>query len=166
MEAESPEDPVSTETQTTMASDPPSWDRNIHAEFDRLWDRIVKLEASASTFSGKQGQVNDMTSPTREELDAKIAASEARTDTKFAELLGEIKAINATLSSVQMMTAGTKSAIVATGVAVFIGMAGLVIGMLAYGGSTFYNGTVIGDMIEKVVQAHTAVSPPAKTGTP
>ena len=76
-------------------------------------------------------------------LKAELAAVEARTETKFAQLLGELKVISANvvnlgtridsvnteLGNVKNATAGVKWNIVATGLAV----GALILGLFAYG---------------------------------
>ena len=62
-------------------------------------------------------------------IDAKVAAAEARTDTKFAEVLGELKAIKAS-------TSGLKTTVILTG----IGAIAVVVAIIAYGGSMFGTG--------------------------
>lgn len=59
-------------------------------------------------------------------VDAKIAAAEARTDTKFAELIGELKAI-------ETSTAGIKTTVVVTGIAAVA----LVVAIFGWGSQMF-----------------------------
>lgn len=62
-------------------------------------------------------------------VDAKIAASEARTDTKFAELRGDLKAI-------QHSTSGVRATVIGTGLAAVA----LVVGIFAWGSQMFGTG--------------------------
>ncbi|WP_181181354.1 hypothetical protein, partial [Mesorhizobium sp. B1-1-5] len=59
-------------------------------------------------------------------IDAKIAAAEARTDTKFAEVMGELRAIDKS-------TSGLKTTVVGTGIAALA----IVIAILAWGSQVF-----------------------------
>jgi hypothetical protein len=90
------------------------------------------------------------------EIDAKIAASEARTGERFAELRGDfarsfeelrgdMKEIRASL----MPLAGLKATVVVTGVTSVLAMAAIVIGLLAYGGDRFGAGTDISGIIDR-----------------
>lgn len=67
------------------------------------------------------------------EIDAKIAAAEARTDTKFAEMMGELRLINQKLEHVEKSTAGIRLNIwLAAATAV-----GLVVAVFSWGTSMF-----------------------------
>ena len=63
------------------------------------------------------------------EVDAKIAAAEARTDTKFAEVVGELRLIEGA-------TRGLKGTVIATGIAAVA----VVIAVLGWGGQMFMSG--------------------------
>ncbi|AMU89928.1 hypothetical protein ATM17_12865 [Sphingopyxis macrogoltabida] len=86
-------------------------------------------------------------------LDAKLEAVEARTETKFAQLMGKIETLiesvagvkddvrqldrrmdgfDGKLEAVEAKAFSSKTIIVTTLIGAFIGMAALVIGMLAY----------------------------------
>jgi hypothetical protein len=87
--------------------------------------------------------------PSREEIDAKIAASEARTDTKFAELLGEVKATNARLDHITghlvEEKAGrrvTNSLIIGTGLAVIAA----IVAVVSMSAAWFTNGIAVNDL--------------------
>ncbi|MBZ5758351.1 MULTISPECIES: hypothetical protein [Rhizobium] len=84
------------------------------------------------------------------EVDAKIAAAEARTDTKFAELLGELKLINAKMGHLETTTNGTKMTVIVTAIAAL----GLTVAIMAYGGQWFSVGMdaqkVSQDAVEKM----------------
>lgn len=77
---------------------------------------------------GGGGTFDDMSA-----VDAKIAAAEARSDTKFAELLGELKLINVRLDHVERTTGGMRSTVIGTG----IGVVAVVIAVMAYGAQWF-----------------------------
>jgi hypothetical protein len=94
----------------------------------------------AGPFSQDE-QANEMT---REEVDAKLETVEARTDAKFAQLIGEFDTklaglrgdmleIKASLAPL----AGLKSTIVITSISSVIALAALLLGLLAYGGDRF-----------------------------
>jgi hypothetical protein len=90
------------------------------------------------------------------EIDAKIAASEARTGERFAQLRGdffrEFEALRGDLKEVRaslVPLAGLKSTVVVTGVTSVLAMAAIVIGILAYGGDRFGAGADIGGIIDK-----------------
>jgi hypothetical protein len=99
---------------------------------------ISRRKAGAAT-------VNDIT---REEIDAKIAASEARGDVRFVELKAHIDAQGAAiakevavmstrLGGVEGYVSGLKSTVIITGVSIFFGVAALLVAVLAYGGQWF-----------------------------
>ncbi|MDR6954894.1 hypothetical protein J2X65_004270 [Ancylobacter sp. 3268] len=103
---------------------------------------------------------------TREEMDAKLEAAEARTDTKFAELLGEVKAMRAELSGdmksigarldhVERATSGVRLNIWLAAVAVL----GLAIAAMAYGGQQFGLGADLQSIVQATVKA-TQLNPP------
>lgn len=103
---------------------------------------------------------------TREEIDARMEAVEVRTDTKFAELIGEFNAkfaetraefntkfaetraesdkqfaeLQGELGEIRaslVPLAGLRSTIVVTGISSVIALAALLLGLLAYGGDRF-----------------------------
>lgn len=108
-----------------------------------------KAQSSSSTGAHNTGDI-EMTHPTREEIDAKLQAVEARMDTRVAEVVGEIKtlvtklderdrlyqnqftAINTKLDSVSNL----KWTIVGTG----IGVVGLTYAAMAVVGAGFDSG--------------------------
>lgn len=94
------------------------------------------------------------------EIDARVAAAEARTDTKFAQVLarietlgaelrGDTKAVNSKLDGVVAYTAGTKSTILATAIGSVIAITALILGVLAYGGDRFGAGADISGIIDE-----------------
>lgn len=84
-----------------------------------------------------------------ETVDAKITAAEARTDTKFAELLGELKLMNQRLDHVERSTSGMKSTVIGTG----IGVVAIVIAVMAYGAQWFGLGMDAQQVSERAVSA-------------
>ncbi|MEN9717232.1 MAG: hypothetical protein RIQ99_110 [Pseudomonadota bacterium] len=93
-----------------------------------------------------------MAEPTREEIDAKIAASEVRTDTKFAELLRHIDGQTAKLESVERSTAGVKTTVIVTGIGTVIGLAALGVAILARGDTLFGLGLSVSDAAEQAAR--------------
>src|SRR5690606_31435671 len=76
---------------------------------------------------GGDGTYFDMTV-----VDAKIAASEARTDTKFAQVL-------ARLDNIEKSTHGIKTTTILTGIAAV----GVTVAVIAFGASQFGNGVMV-----------------------
>lgn len=81
----------------------------------------------------------------------RIQLSEARTDTKFAQLIGEMRTgfarMDARLSAVERATTGLKATVIGTGVAVIA----VVIGVLAYGQTWFGIGVNTRDVIRATI---------------
>lgn len=118
--------------------------------------------------------------------DARIEASEARSETKLARLEGKFDTqsaiTNAKLDSLVAVSAGTTKAIqdqttearsnkfqiLGALVAAVLAIAGLVIGLLSYREAAFYNGTVMRDAVKSAVQEVEASrqSAPAETQAP
>jgi hypothetical protein len=99
-----------------------------------------------------------MPDPTREEIDAKIAASEARGAIDIVRLEGKLEAFAATLSgkmdalqtSIQNAAAynrDTRSLIIASAFA----LAALIVGMATYGDALFGRGMNVRDVVQAVV---------------
>ncbi|NKE77834.1 hypothetical protein [Ochrobactrum sp. MC-1LL] len=91
-----------------------------------------------------QSSTTSATSMFMSEVDAKIAAAEARTDTKFAQMMGELTTMRAeingkfeTLSTrldhVEGATKGMRSTVIGTG----IGVVAVIIAVMAYGAQWF-----------------------------
>ncbi len=75
-------------------------------------------------------------------MDAKIAASEARTDAKFEAIRGDLRVIAAS-------TQGLKGTVVLTGITSVLAVAALLLGVLAYGGDRFNSGLETGAAVER-----------------
>lgn len=90
-------------------------------------------------------------SPSREEIAARLEAMEARSDTKFAQFLGEMRTgfavIDTRLNSLERSTAGTKMTIIGTG----IGAVAVIVAVLAYGQTWFGIGVSNRDTIKAIV---------------
>lgn len=82
------------------------------------------------------------------EIDAKIAAAEARTDTKFAEMMGELRVIESS-------TRGTKATVIGTGIAAVA----LVVAIFTWGSQMFGVGMdaqSVADQAARSVEQRTA----------
>ena len=111
-----------------------------------------------------------MADPTREEFDSKLETTVARTDTKFAELIGEIRVIssdlkgemgkiNTRLDGVERSTAGVKGTVVW----VALGTIAIVIGVMAFGQQWFGIGMSTRDIVRTTVQEMQIPLPPPNT---
>lgn len=81
-----------------------------------------------------------MTAPTRDELEAKLAASEARGEAAFTKAFSDVKVELAGLrGDIRELKASSasKGTVISTGIAIFLGMAALLATFLAYGAQTF-----------------------------
>lgn len=76
----------------------------------------------------------------REQIEDMIAASDARTDTKFERILGEMRTefanVRGDIAALKAATAG-KGTVILTGVSVFIGLATLLAAFAAFGAQWF-----------------------------
>ena len=99
--------------------------------------------------------------PSRDEIAARLEAAEARSDTKVAQLLGEIKAGFASLDGkvdglkdridgVERTTSGLKATVILTG----LGAVALVVGVLAYGQTWFGIGVTTRDVVKSAVSEY------------
>ena len=91
-------------------------------------------------------------------LDLKIVASEARSETKMAKLEGKIdlmaSAVQNLTVSVNQQRSETKSLqlwTIATIIASALAMIALILSVMSFGASTFYNGTVVRDLIHNEI---------------
>lgn len=93
----------------------------------------LESERTSDTLAkhGPQSGVN------MSEVDAKIAASEARTDTKFAEMMGELRVISTRLDHVEKSTSGIKSTVISTGVVTAVAVLALVTAIFGWGSQMF-----------------------------
>lgn len=113
-------------------------------------DDTLRAYGSGAIFSG----VSDMT---REEIDAKIAASEARTETGLERAIGEVRAeftaLRGDIRELKASSAG-KGTVIITGVTsvitILLGLASLLYAMLAYGGDRFDSGRELGGQLAEV----------------
>ena len=93
--------------------------------------------------------------------DAKIAASEARTDAKFARLDGKIDLLQQSIATLgnnvnvqRTEASANRNALLATIIGTGLALAALIAAMLSYGASPFYNGTVVRDVVRAEVAEH------------
>ena len=86
---------------------------------------------------------------TREELEAKLEAVEARTDAKFERLLADIRTSNAELAG-KIDTAAAKALDKWTATGLVAAAVALIFAMIAFGGDQFGAGREIGDSIAKL----------------
>lgn len=140
----------------------------------------VAQSADGTTLGDAFGDVRDedhvMPDPTREEIDAKIAASEARGRTDIVRFEGKLETFAATLSgkmdalqtSIQVAAAynrGTRSVIIASAFA----LAALIVGMATYGDALFGRGMNVRDVVQAVVREQQEIqkrdSPPSVPNT-
>lgn len=106
----------------------------------------------------------DMAPPNDNDLvDAKIAASEARSETKLARLEGKIDTAVATLlgelhglrddvRQTDQYSRGTRSVIFVTIVTATIALGGLIVAMATYGDALFGRGMNVRDVIQSTVK--------------
>ena len=107
----------------------------------RIWvaDPVESLEAS-------------MPNPSREEIDAKIATSEARTDTKFARLEGKLDLVLGQATAAHEAARGLKTTIIATGLGTVLALAALLMAVVTYGDAIFSRGMSVRDVVKAVAQ--------------
>ncbi len=157
-------------------------------------ERVPVPERRADTTQRVEGSSNepdntDMSGsqpPSRDEIDAKIQLSEARTDTKFERVLGEMRTgfaqlngrfdamtghingrfetLEARLTGVERTTSGLKATIIGTGIGVVV----VVIAALGYGQQLFNNGFGARDIALAVVAEYATQhpAPPAPVTPP
>lgn len=103
-----------------------------------------------------------MSDQTQRETELRIQLAEARTDKKFADMLGEMRTgfaqldgrfgrLEARLDTLERSTSGLKATVITTGIGTGIGVVAVVVATLAYGGSLFGNGLTTRDAINNAV---------------
>jgi hypothetical protein len=119
--------------------------------------------ASSSEFQIERSQDDEMTAPTREEIAAQIASSEARGDTKFARLegkidtltatlVGEIKGVGAEIAAAHEYNKSTRWIVVGLIVTSVLALAGLIIALVTYGDAMFGRGMNVRDVIQSTIK--------------
>jgi hypothetical protein len=103
-----------------------------------------------------------MSDPTREEIQAHIAASEARGETSLARLEGKLDTISATIIGKIGELSGQvgehrrdRNLIIGTIVVAAIAVGGLVVGMATYGDALFGRGMNVRDVVQAVIKENT-----------
>lgn len=107
-------------------------------------DEALQAALAALSLTSRGSQSTSMS-----DVDAKIEATEARTDTKFAELLGELRLLNQRLDHVEKSTSGMRSTVIGTG----IGIVAVVIAVMAYGAQWFGLGMDAQQVSERAVNS-------------
>lgn len=127
-------------------------------------DEDVSDAAQSSHLYGGGG---GGTSPPMDPVDAKIAAAEARTDTKFATLKGQLDLISAKLDSINEKATDARSearttrrTVVGTG----LSLAALIMALVGFGGNMFGLGSRVDDIAR--VEAQKAVKERARLEAP
>jgi hypothetical protein len=124
--------------------------------------RLPASEPGRSVRSMEREQIADM-----------VAASEARSDTKLAEAMGEVRTEFANLrADIRELKASTASrgTVIGTGVTLFFGIAGLLIAFMTFGAQWFGLGLDASGAAEagaqRALAAYTAApTPPAGSAT-
>jgi hypothetical protein len=108
-----------------------------------------------------------MSDPTREEIQAHIAASEARGETSLARLEGKLDTISATivgkigeLSTQVGEHRRDRNLIIGTIVVAAIAVSGLVVSMATYGDALFGRGMNVRDVVQTVLKENAIQSAP------
>jgi len=112
-----------------------------------------------------EGVTEAMSDPTREEIQAHIAASEARGETSLARLEGKLDTISATivgkigeLSSQVGEHRRDRNLIIGTIALAAIAVMALVIGMGTYGDALFGRGMNVRDVVQAVIKENSIQS--------
>lgn len=120
---------------------------------------LIDILKGSSSEGWASGEAKTMASPTREEIDAKLAASEARSETrsvqlesKFDLVLAKIAGLGEKMDDVRSDNRTTRSniwAVCAVIVGVIVGTAALI---MTLGPSAFTLGAQVRDMVQKELQ--------------
>jgi hypothetical protein len=126
----------------------------------------ANLNLADQTFKNARDEDSPMPSPTREEMDAKIAASEARGRTDIVRFEGKLETLAATLSGkmdavqtsirdADAYNRGTRSVIIASMFALaglIVAIAALLVGMITYGDALFGRGMNVRDVVQAIAR--------------
>ena len=117
-----------------------------------LYDQMHNLidEAKQASPSLKSGG-GDGTSDSMETVDAKIAAAEARTDTKFAELRGDIHLEFAEIKS-ELAKRPSTAALIGIVATSAVSVIGIILGVIAFGGDRFDAGVGMADIRQSQIE--------------
>lgn len=132
------------------------------APLERLYDSEPPTPQEAVPLPVNMAQVGETADMTTQETELRIQVSEARTDTKFAELVGkldvglaeikgELRNTNTQLNNVNTATAGIKTTVITTVIVTAIASLGVVIAVLAYGQQWFGIGVTTRDVVHATV---------------
>lgn len=153
-------------------SSTPTWFKSRSGTID--WKQFASADSTAAIeprgdFAEKPEHTAPMTDISREELDAKLEATNARVDARLAsfestvretlsairqdsaDMRGELKAIHVELSYLKNLKSSIWSAAGFTIASVIAGV-GVIIGTLAYGVSTFDSGRETSALIQEAKQ--------------
>jgi hypothetical protein len=108
---------------------------------------LLKIETPPSSSNAKGNKMPDLT---REEIDAKLAASEARTDTKIARLEGKLDLVLSKLDDVRNDNRGIR----ANQWVIGFGLALLIVAIAALFPAFFGIGAQVKDLVDASVQSH------------
>lgn len=134
-------------------------------------ERVKRFLALTRNFLTGQGTINPeqgaMADPTPTETELRIQLAEARTDKKFAEMLGEVRtgfaALGARLEAVERSTSGIRTTVITTAIGTGLGVLALVVAIMSYGQTWFGIGVTNRDTVRAIVtemQAHPPAQPP------
>lgn len=118
-----PSPEIAEENFTQLIVELPRLEPRLNDSYHKILTNYLKQGRDRSIFKDKAWQKSSFVKPIDDtlattqlskvkhqmsEIDAKIAASEARTDTKFAEMMGELRLINQRLEHVENSTSGLR----------------------------------------------------------
>ena len=106
-----------------------------------------------------------MADQTREEVDAKIEAAEARTDTKIERLgakidvlsttiVGKLESLDEKIYKSDQYNHDTRLVLISTFVVGFFSLAGLFVALATYGDALFGRGMNVRDVVQAVIKEH------------
>jgi len=121
----------------------------------------IKAQLDALKSGSSSGISKGMDSQAERDLtDAKIAAAEARTDTKFARfegkidlMLSQLGQVSTELGTLKADNKSTRTTVIVTAVSSTFAIITVLIAVMALGAAQFYNGTVIFDHIKAAQSA-------------
>jgi hypothetical protein len=146
-------------------------DFQANQRINALQVEVEELRGVVTALGGGDGGGKDMSD---ELTNHKIAASEARAETKLVRLEGKIDLLSSSIENLgskidsqRNEAASNRNVVVATVVGTALSIAALLYAILTYGASTFYNGTVVRDIVHNEVSAaRPAANTPSNGGTP
>lgn len=136
----------------------------IGSEMEELLASGRSLHGSATDSEPTEARQNeDEMASDREYVDLKLAAADARVDTKFAEINGRLDRLNDSIMALsgQVVEARNASAslrstiltsVIATGVASVLALGALFVSMATYGDAIFSRGMSVRDLVNSVTK--------------